>query len=120
MCIKIIGPECEKEFDGTEPLENQVAGAEKIVVSYDPLDIRICSFEGQLELMAKNGIDCSAEIEVKSNDYLEGMKLERRLAKLKKCLNTNVVIKELTKFHASADRKLNELADMCLGRNDER
>lgn len=114
MCIKIIGTE-EKEFDPTEPLQNQVGNASKIVVSYDPYDLKICSFEGQVEQMVRNGVSCKADIEVKTNNFLDGIRLERRLEKLKMRLEVNEVVKSIVSNHQETDRKLREMSNICLG-----
>ncbi len=119
MCIKIIGTE-EQEFNPSEPLEEQIAGAKEIVVSYDPVDPKISSFVGQIELMVKNGVSLPADITVKTNNYLNGRKLERKLESLKRKLDVNEVVKGLTNFHAETDRKLSEISEMCLGKIDER
>src|ERR1035437_248297 len=104
MCIKIIGIESSLEFNPSEPLENQVVGAQEIVVSYDPYDLKIPSFVGQVELMIKNGVSCTADIKVNPNNCLEGLKLERYLGKLKLKLEVNEVVKSVCRFHNDADR----------------
>jgi len=120
MCVKIICTDHEHEFNPSEPLENQLSGAHEVIVSYDPLDPKIASFIGQVELMVKNGVSCEANIKFNANNYLNGMKLERHIDKLKLALETNEVVKNLTKIHASTDRRLREIAEMCLtGKTNE-
>lgn len=118
MCIKIIGNE-EQEFNASQPLENQIDGAKQIIVDYDPNDSRIDSFIGQMELMAKNGVNCTADIKININDYLAGTALKRKIEKLKKDMNVNELIKELAKFHYDTNRKLYEI-EMSLGKINER
>jgi len=120
MCGKIIRIEDSLEFDRCEPLDQQVEGAKEILVSYDPLDPKIDSFVGQIELMVKNGISLKADIKVKANNFLNGIKLERKLEKLKLKLDVNEVVKGLTRFHSETDRKLGEIANICLEKIDER
>lgn len=120
MCIRIICSNHEHEFDMSFPLEQQIADASEVVVSYDPEDPKIPSFVGQIELMVKNGIPCGAEIKVDPKNTLGGFKLERRLGKLKAALDTNEFIKKLSTFHYDADHKLGELSKLCLGETDER
>jgi cell fate (sporulation/competence/biofilm development) regulator YlbF (YheA/YmcA/DUF963 family) len=118
MCIKIIG-EREQEFNPNEPLEEQVVGANEIVVSYDPTDPKIDSFVGQMERIIKNGISCKVDIRVNANNCLNGMRLERQLDKLKLKLDMNEVVKGLTKFHADIDHRLNEISAMCVEKINE-
>lgn len=118
MCIKIIGTE-EQEFNPSQPLEHQAQGATEIIVSYDPLDPKIDSFVNQMERIVKYGISCSADIKVNTNNYLSGIKLERKLEKLKKALDTNELIRRVSAFHYDVDTKLNEISKMCLGESDE-
>lgn len=120
MCIKIIKSEAEQEFDMSEPLEYQIRDAKEIIVSYDPVDPRINSFMDEMERFCANGISCNVAIKVKSNNYMNGIKLERKLETLKRKLDVNEVVKGLTRFHAEADKKLRELHEMCLEKINER
>lgn len=120
MCVKIICSDHEHEFDMSAPLEQQLASAKEVVVSYDPEDPKIPSFVGQIEMMVKNGSSCGAEIRVDAKDTFSGMKLKRYMGRLKTALDTNEFIKKLSTFHYDADHKLGELSKMCLGDADER
>jgi hypothetical protein len=119
MCVKIICSDHEHEFNTLMPLEQQVLGATEIVVSYDPLDPKIDSFVSEVERMVKTGISCNVDIKVNSNNCLNGLKLERRLEKLKVRLDVNEVVKGLTAFHATTDQKLSEMLQVCLERINE-
>ncbi len=120
MCIKIVGTKSQKEFDPSAPLETQIAGAKEIVVSYDPVDPKIDMLVDEMERFCKNGISCNVDIKVNSNNYLNGLKLERRVERLKKKLNINEVAKGLTKIYAETDCKLRELSEMCTEKLNER
>jgi hypothetical protein len=120
VCIKIIRSETVQEFDMSEPLDQQIDGAQEIVVSYDPLDPKIDSFVGQIELMVANGVGCKAEIRVDPRNCLKGLQLERRLEKLKKNLDVNEIIKGVCHLAADTDRRLHEISKMCTGKTDER
>lgn len=119
MCIKIVHLEEQKEFNPSEPLETQMEGAKQILVSYDPIDPKIDSFLGQMERICKSGITWKAEIKVDTNNYLNGLKFERKIEKIKRKLDVNEVIKGLTKFHSETDKKLTELSKLCMGKMDE-
>lgn len=118
MCVKIIGI-TEHEFDPKIPLESQIKDAKEIYVNYDSCDLKIESFLGQMEMMAKNGISCNAEIVVNPNSDLDGFRFERKINKIKKKINVNEIAKSLTILHADTDRKLNEISEICLGRVNE-
>lgn len=119
MCIKIIKSDDEQEFSMSEPLENQMDGADEILVSYDPVDPKIDRFLGEVKRLCDNGISCNVQIKVESNNYLNGIKLERELEKLKRKLDVNEVVKGLTKFHADVDKRLRELHEMCVEKINE-
>jgi len=120
MCIKIICSDHEHEFDMAMPLEQQIVGANEIVVSYDPADPKIPSFIGQMEMMVKNGISCRPEIHVDVKDSLDGCRLRTKIKRLKYNLDVNEAIKKLTIFHAETDSKIREIAERCLiGKTDE-
>jgi hypothetical protein len=121
MCIKIVEPEKSFEFNPMEPLENQVANAHEILVKYESCEERkINSFVREIERMVLSGISCKAEIKVNANNQIDGMKLERKLEKLKKSLDINELVKRVSTFHRDAECKLSELSEMCLGKIDER
>jgi hypothetical protein len=113
MCIKIICSDHEHEFSASNPLEQQLVGAKEVIVSYDPIDPKIESFVNEMQRFCDNGISCDVFISVKSNNHLNGFKLERKIEKLKRKLDFNEVTKKLVKFQAEADRKLKELSEMC-------
>lgn len=115
MCIKIICSDHEHEFDPSLSLESQIIGANEVVVHYEPSEYhKIDSFVDQIEAMAQNGVSCNVDITVSPNNYLDGIKLERIVENIKRKLDVNEVVKGLTAFHAEADRKLCEIAEMCV------
>jgi hypothetical protein len=114
MCVKIICTDHEHEFNPNEPLELQVMGAKEILVSYDPEDTRIGSFVDQMERIVKSGIDCKFAISVDPKNDLNGLRLSRKLEKLKLNLDINEAVKKLTLFHSETDKKIQEIAEMCL------
>lgn len=118
MCIKIIGYEKELEFNTHEPLEHQILGATDIFVNYDPIDPKISCFMDEIERMAEHGISCNAHIKVNNNSYIEGIKLEKRLKKIKTKLHVNEIVKNISLLHTNIDKKLGEISEMCLGKNE--
>lgn len=120
MCIKIIGPENSQEFNPSEPLELQVDGANEIFVNYEPSEKKkIKSFVNQMERFFKTGISLNLDIKVNVNNSLDGMRLERIIEDIKRKLDVNEIAKGLSRFHTETDRKLSEMAEMCLEKNDE-
>ncbi len=117
MCIRIIGTQ-EMEFDISSPIEVQLCGAKEILIDFDPLDEKIDYFVDKIEKMAQNGVSCQANIRINVNNHLNGLKLERRMESIKRKLDVNEVVKGLCNFHSSTDRKLCELSEMCLGKNE--
>jgi hypothetical protein len=79
MCIKIVCPEKEFEFDMAKPLDEQIFDAKQVIVKYEEKDPKIDCFLVQIEHMVKNGISCNAEITVNPNNFLAGYRLERKL-----------------------------------------
>ena len=116
MCIKIIGSEQSLEFNPSEPLEQQVTNAKEVVVNYDPEDPMIDNiklFVNQMERLCKNGISCTVDIKVNSNNHLNGIRLERQIEKLKNKLDVNELVKKVSSFHYDAEHGLCELSEMC-------
>lgn len=120
MCIKIVHTEKSVEFDPSEPLEFQVAGAREILVSYNPSEKKeIDIFVEQMELIACNGYNFEANIKVSHNDNVNGRKLEKTIEKIQRKLRVNEVIKGLCKLHSKTDSKLCEIS-ATLGKINER
>lgn len=119
MCVKIISPEVTQEFNPAQLLELQTCGAKEILVNYDPSDNRINCFLNQMERICQNGIDFDVAIKVNPNNHMMGFLLKKKFEKIKHDIDINELAKELTNFHAIADRKLGELSDMCLGKLNE-
>lgn len=120
MCIKIICSDHEHEFNPSMSLSAQVVGAHEIKVSYEPNESdKIDNFVGQIECMVRNGASCNVDIKVKTNNHLDGIRLERKLDTLKRKLEVNEVVKELTKYHINTDYKLEEMRNMCMEKSNE-
>ena len=120
MCIKIIHSGDEQEFNQFEPLEQQTIGAKEVLVNYDPVDPKIDQFVDEMERFCKTGISCEFDIKVNPNNNLDGFKLRRKLQKIKYQLDVNEAIKKLTTIHAETDKKILEIAEMCmLGETNE-
>jgi len=118
MCVKIIRSKEEVEFNPQEPLEQQVRGAKQIVVNYDPEDKRIQSFMEQVERIVRTGVSCQMNICVKPNNTLAGLRVERQFEMFNEELKMNEVVKALVKSHHETDKRLMEMSEMCLGRNE--
>ena|ERR1035437_5468304 len=118
MCVKIIRTDDSLEFNASEPLELQIADAQEIVISYIPEDPQIDSFISEVERIVKNGISCKVDIRVNPNNDLGGLRLERQIEKLARKLHINEAIKGLANLHAEADRRLGEISERCLGKNE--
>src|ERR1700677_5236594 len=108
MCVKIIGSQ-ELECDPNEPLELQVSDAKEVIVNYDPIDPKIDYFVEEIERFVKNGISFTADIKFNPNNSLNGIRLERKLEKLKIKLGVNEIVKSLSNSHNYTDKKLCEI-----------
>lgn len=122
MCVKILRSGVSSEFNPSEPLEYQAWGAEKIVVNYNPVDPTIGNvdlFIGEMERLCKTGISCNVDIQFNANNNLNGLRIERKLEKLKEKLDINELVKKLVMGHDECQRKLRELSSMCAEKSNE-
>lgn len=122
MCVKILKSGVSSEFDPSEPLEYQARGAEKIVVNYNPVDPTIGNVEvfvDEMERLCKSGISCNVDIQFNSNNYLKGLKIERKLERLREKLGINEVVKKMVINFDECQRKLKELSSMCVEKSNE-
>ena len=118
MCIKIVkaANEYEYEYDINTPLEDQVGGSNKIVIDYHPEDPSIEKFVGEVERICRNGVSCNLNIEVLTNNILKGAKIKRQAKALEFDLKLNDLIKLMTMAQSCADKKLEEMSELCLKR----
>lgn len=116
MCIKIIKLKEEVSYDTNKPLEEQLVGSKQIVVNYEPRDPSIDKFLDEVERMCKNGVSASLNIKFNHNNFLAGAKIKKEIIKLSKDLDVNELIKAVVSAHAEADKKLEEMAETCLGK----
>lgn len=113
MCVKIVRLKETTEYDITRPLEEQIRGSKQIVVNYNPQDPAIDQFLSEVERLCKNGVSASMNIQFNHNNYLVGAKLGREVKKLAKDLDLNEVIKLMALSQADADKKLEEMSQLC-------
>jgi hypothetical protein len=116
MCIKIFNSASEAEYDMQRPLEDQVGDSDRIVIDYSPEDSSIEKFVGEVERICKNGISCNLNIEVITNSILKGAKIKRQAKALEFDLKLNDLIKLMTIAQSHADKKLEEMSELCLKR----
>jgi hypothetical protein len=119
MCIKIIRNKEECLYDPEIPLEEQVRGAKQVVVNYDPTGSATDTFVAQLERIVKSGINCQMNIKVNANNTLNGYRLERKIEQYSKEIDVNEIIHTLVKGQCQSDKILNEMSELCLGRENE-
>jgi hypothetical protein len=116
MCIKIITESSEIEYDANTPLEEQLAESNRIVIDYHPEDLSIDKFVGEVERICKNGVTCNLSIEVLTNNILRGAKVKKHAQALELDLKMNNLIKLMVMAQSHADKKLEEMSEMCLKR----
>lgn len=112
MCIKIN----EIEYDTSTPLEEQLGDSNQIVIDYHPEDSSIDKFVGEVERICKNGVSCNLNIEVLTNNILRGAKVKKHTKALELDLKVNNLIKLMATAQSQADKKLEEMSEMCLKR----
>jgi hypothetical protein len=116
MCIKIFNSANEVEYDMDKPLEDQVGQSNKIVIDYSLEDTSIEKFVDEVERICKNGVTCNLNIEVMTNSILKGAKVKRQTKALEFDLKLNDLIKLMTMTQFNADKKLEEMSELCLKR----
>ena len=116
MCIKIVKLKEEVPYDTSIPLEEQLVGSRQIVVNYEPKDSTVDKFLDEVERMCKNGVSASLNIKFNHNNYLAGARIKKEMRRLAKDLDVNELIKAVVSAHSEADKKLEEMAQTCLGK----
>lgn len=117
MCIKILRSKEEFSYDSEKPLEEQIKGSRQIIVNYEPFDPSIDKFLDEVERLCKNGITANLNIKFNHNNNLKGIKIRKEMLKLSRDLDINEIIKIMVIAQAEADKKLEELSGICLGKN---
>lgn len=115
MCIKIINHQQEISYDSNKPLEEQINGAEQIVVNYEPFDKSVDKFLQEVERFTKNGIDTKLSIKVIHNDHIFGFKIKQKLKQATSDMTLNEIIKLMVLTQIETDKKLEELSNTFMG-----
>ena len=113
MCVKIVRLKSSEEYDTTRPLEEQLRGSKQVIINYSPKDPAIDHFLGEVERLCKTGVTASLNIQFNHNNQLTGAKIHKQLNKLAKDLDLNEVIKFMVKAQAEADKKIDEMIELC-------
>lgn len=116
MCIKIVYSNHESSYDMNESLEKQLVGSKQVVVNYEPNDPSIEKFFDEMEKFCQNGIACNVNLKVLHNDQLIGQRYKNQAIRAEKDLKVNELIRMMANCHAETDKKLEELANICLGK----
>lgn len=113
MCIRIIKPGEEFQYDSTKSLEEQLCGSQHVVINYEPKNNDIDRFSDELEKLCKRGTSINVSVDVVHNNHIKGAKAKKRVGRLMNDLNLNEAVKLLVTLQSKVDRKLEELADFC-------
>ena len=119
MCVKIVNAQSEIPYDSSRPLEDQLKGAEQIVVNYEPFDKSVDSLLAEVERIVRTGVDAKLKIKVVHSDHIFGFKVMQKLKKATNDITLNEIIKLMVLTHCSIDRKLEDLAKECNGMCNE-
>jgi len=120
MCVKIVNAQHDEvPYDTSKPLEDQLQGAEQIIVNYEPFDKSVDRLLAEVERIAKTGVDARLSIKVIHNDNIFGFRVKQKLKKATNDITLNEIIKLMVLTHCSIDRKLEDLANTFNGKSDE-
>lgn len=110
MCIKIVSPYSESEYNPSLPIEGQIKDSTEIVINYEPFDKTIDSFLKEIKRFSIYGTG-SIVIKVIHNNHVLGAKAKKEFNKVMNDINTNKVIRALVLNYSETDKKLCQLAD---------
>lgn len=116
MCIKIVKTKGEIPYDVTKPIEEQVRGSKQVIINYEPNDPSIERFLNEVERVCQTGVSCNLNIKVVHNNYLNGAKTAKKSKHLEMELRLNDIVKMMSTSFSNNDKKLEELASICLNR----
>lgn len=116
MCVRIIWDTHSELFNSSLPIGGQLVNAKEVFIDYHPYNPDIQDFVSKLNNVCDFGFSSKVEINFDSNNYLEGFKVEREIESIKRKIEINSVVKEISKLHSITDKKLNELSNFCLGK----
>lgn len=116
MCIKIFKNGVETPYDMQKPIEPQVADSTEISIDYEPNCDEISIFLKDVERCVDTGSNLNLNLKIKYGNFLMGYKLKKQMKKAVNDISLNEIIKLLVLSQHSADRKLEELANICSNR----
>ena len=117
MCVKIIKSKKEIPYDTNVPLEDQIVGCTKVLVDFKPNDPQLEKFMDEIERFAETGLNFKVNVQVIHNAQILGAKIKKQVKKVQKDLSVNEIIKLFALTFDNSDRKLEEISNMCFGKN---
>jgi hypothetical protein len=116
MCVKLVKNNIEVEYNCDKPLMDQVYGVSEIVVNYRTNDKEIKTFLKEMQKCVSTGVNPKVKVRVEYNDFLNGYKTKKKIAKAMNDIALNEVIKLVALMQHSIDKSLEELSLTCLNR----
>lgn len=116
MSIKIVLPNEERKYSEDLDLLEQLSGASKVVIDYEPKNSSIDSFFNKMASFIKNGKTTNVNIEIV---HINNEK-QKKVARLSSgSLKINEIVKAITFSYLQSDKKLEEMAEICKGGHGE-
>lgn len=117
MSVKIFYSKKIAVYDPEKCLQHQLRGCKKVVIDYEPKDPSISKFVDEIERLCDKGNSTALNIDIVHNNFLAGAGLKRRVEKIGVDTQVNTLIKMMVTAHSEADKKLEQIASICLEGN---
>lgn len=117
MSVKIFYGNKSALYNPNKCLETQLKGSKEVVIDYDPKDSSIEKFIDGLEKLCDSGMSNTLNLKVVHNNHIEGASTRKKAGELEKSFDVNRLIKMMASSYSEMDKKLEELSEMCSGKN---
>lgn len=115
MSVHIFKNHSEFSYDTERPIEEQIIGSDKILIDFKENDFAIEHFLNEVEKVSKTSFGFGLNIQVINNNLLNGARAKKRTLSASENLAINDIISLMVNMHYNTDKKLFELAKICVG-----
>lgn len=119
MCVRIFRDNQVVKYDMFQPLTEQIKENDEILVNYIEEDESVHHFLDALEEMSKTSYCHGLKIRIVHPDNLfNGYKATKSVSEAVQNMTFNDIIRIMTLVHHEADKKLTEMVEICVGKNE--
>jgi len=115
MCVELVKSETQVSFKPELPLEEQICGCQEAIIDCEPDCPKVLKFLAEVEKACQYGKSLGIKLSLVDT---HNFGLFKKVKDLNQAIATSDIIHQIVLFHDKADRRLEEIANMCRKPNE--